>query len=597
MANDNIVVGLEIDSSNANKQLDATEKKAISLEKSFQAIGKASAIAFGAAAGVIGVAIKQYADGERATTKLNQALVTQGVYTRKLAAEYTNYANELSRVTLFGDEEFTNAQAIIQAYAGKTKVTKDLLKATADLAQVQGIDLATAAQVVGKAIDGSTEILGRSGLEISKVTGSSARMASVIETVGNKFKGQSEAAAQGVGWFSQFGKASGDLAKAIGAVLAPAAIKAAQFLTNLTNAVADNKELVKFAAGALAVVAGVAALAGSVSGAVLMFIKLKAALTVVAGIIGGISLPMVAIVGAIALLATAIGVFAVNWKQNWANIGEVARAAGEIIKGAFTLDPKQISKGYDDLKAAVSKTATELVNNPQLEELKTKISSAFSGGSSEERAANNAALLEERAVQNAAQLEQSQGYQDEEGRILLISSENRKKLSKAEFEARLKDQQTFFSTAATLQSSKSKELAAIGKAAAILQVAIATPPAIASSFKFGASIGGPVLGAAFAGIAGVAMAAQAAAIAGVKVAKGGLITTGNSSYDNVPAILERGEFVAPKESADDIINARARELAGVGGGTTEVIISMKDDIMKFFETKILERRALGVSAI
>lgn len=106
----------------------------------------------------------------------------------------------------------------------------------------------------------------------------------------------------------------------------------------------------------------------------------------------------------------------------------------------------------------------------------------------------------------------------------------------------LADQQTFLSTASTLAQSESKTLAAIGKAAAITQIAIKTPPAVASSFEFGAAIGGPPLGFVFAGIAATAMAAQAAAIAGVPLATGGTIP-GGFPNDTFPARLTSGERV------------------------------------------------------
>ena len=84
----------------------------------------------------------------------------------------------------------------------------------------------------------------------------------------------------------------------------------------------------------------------------------------------------------------------------------------------------------------------------------------------------------------------------------------------------IKDREAFLSTAATLARTENSVLNAIGKAAAVTQIAIATPPAIASSFKFGSTIGGPILGGVFAGIAGAAMAAQAASIAGIGLATG-----------------------------------------------------------------------------
>lgn len=116
----------------------------------------------------------------------------------------------------------------------------------------------------------------------------------------------------------------------------------------------------------------------------------------------------------------------------------------------------------------------------------------------------------------------------------------------------LADQNTFLNTAASLQNAKSKELAAIGKAAAITQIAIKTPPAVASSFEFGTKLGGPVLGFTFAGIAATAMAAQAAAIAGVPLASGITEVPRGFPDDTFRASLTSGERVVNVEQNKDL---------------------------------------------
>ena len=112
----------------------------------------------------------------------------------------------------------------------------------------------------------------------------------------------------------------------------------------------------------------------------------------------------------------------------------------------------------------------------------------------------------------------------------------------------LKNQETFLNTAATLSNSKNKELAMIGKAAAITQIAIKTPPAVASSFEFGTKLGGPPLGFLFAGIAGAAMAAQAASIAGVPLAEGGIVRATPGGTQALIGEGGRDEAVIPLDS-------------------------------------------------
>jgi len=78
----------------------------------------------------------------------------------------------------------------------------------------------------------------------------------------------------------------------------------------------------------------------------------------------------------------------------------------------------------------------------------------------------------------------------------------------------------FFGNLSSLQNSESKKLASIGKAAAMTQVLIDTARAAMSSYAYGASIGGPYLGLAFAAAAGVAGGVQLAAIRSAKATGG-----------------------------------------------------------------------------
>jgi len=134
----------------------------------------------------------------------------------------------------------------------------------------------------------------------------------------------------------------------------------------------------------------------------------------------------------------------------------------------------------------------------------------------------------------------------------------------------LHDRDVFLSTAATLSSAKNKELAAIGKAAAILQIAIKTPPAIASSFEFGTRLGGPILGGIFAGIASTAMGLQAAKIAGIGFQDGGIVPGTPSATDNQIANVRAPEMILTPEQQAELFNM-AKTGTGGGGATTIIL--------------------------
>lgn len=155
-------------------------------------------------------------------------------------------------------------------------------------------------------------------------------------------------------------------------------------------------------------------------------------------------------------------------------------------------------------------------------------------------------------------LAKSKALREKEIRDLQIQNK-----SKADIRANdIANQQAFFSAASTLASAKSKELAAIGKAAAITEIAIRTPKAVAQSYEFGTSFGGPALGAALGAIAFTAMSAQAAKVAGVAFANGGIVGA-TMGGDNRVATIRDGEMVLNAEQQEKLFNMI--NAGGVGG--------------------------------
>lgn len=148
------------------------------------------------------------------------------------------------------------------------------------------------------------------------------------------------------------------------------------------------------------------------------------------------------------------------------------------------------------------------------------------------------------------QLAKAKAYADADLAQSKLASKSKIDIRKQE----LSDQEAFFSAASSLSSAKNAELAAIGKAAAITQIAIKTPPAIASSFEFGTKLGGPVLGFALGAIAATAMGAQAANIAGVKFEQGGIVPGLNQFGDNVNVRVNPGEVILNNTQQQELLN-------------------------------------------
>jgi len=149
-----------------------------------------------------------------------------------------------------------------------------------------------------------------------------------------------------------------------------------------------------------------------------------------------------------------------------------------------------------------------------------------------------AALNSNEAIKNADEqaLANKKALGERELRDLAINAKSKNEIDKMTIQNR-KDT---LATISTLSSSSNKELAAIGKAAGITQIAIDTPVAISKAM----AAFPPPFNFVAAGLVATAMAAQAARIAGVGgFENGGFIPGKSFSGDKLTANVNSGEAV------------------------------------------------------
>lgn len=116
------------------------------------------------------------------------------------------------------------------------------------------------------------------------------------------------------------------------------------------------------------------------------------------------------------------------------------------------------------------------------------------------------------AAQRRALWQKKQDLQEKQRELAMTE------FKKAQQEERKKNLRRTLGTIASLQNSSSKELAAIGKAAAIAQITINTAQGVSKAWALG-----PILGPPLAALVAVAGAAQAAKVSGVQLAEGGIV--------------------------------------------------------------------------
>lgn len=118
------------------------------------------------------------------------------------------------------------------------------------------------------------------------------------------------------------------------------------------------------------------------------------------------------------------------------------------------------------------------------------------------------------------------------------------------FNSQLQGASSFFGDLSSLMNTESRTLFEIGKAAAIAQAVVDGIAAAVSSFKFGAQLGGPVLGGAFAAASAAATGVQIAALAATSfgsASSGGSAVPGSVSTPS--AGLEAGPANGQQGSA------------------------------------------------
>jgi hypothetical protein len=543
--------------------------------------------------------LEQFRKQELAVNSLNTAMVAQGVYTRELSDQYQEMAKSLQKVTLYSDDQIIQAQAQLQSFLGTTQVTKELTMATLDFATANRKDLATSAEIVGKSITSATNALQREGIAVDVTADKQTRLAQVISGIEGKWKDQARAAADGLGVWKQLQNSFEDLQKMIGERLAPIVTALGQQIKSLADATDNARPLVD----GLVIVFGYLAQAISYA-----FAEVKSELTAFFGLLPAIGTAIDQIVHG-------------QFKQAMDTLKEGAKSTTDSITATWQAHAERVAAIDDAMydrremdlakedallkqsainkakmagdQAAIELTNQQLKNDQEILNTQTHLDELKNLSLTAQLDRINSMLMNEQSATMQNALEQRK-------RVIMqqMTSEELKRSETALFEfrkaqnaARLADQQSTLSTISTLSQSHSKELAAIGKAAAITQIAIETPVAVAKAL----AAFPPPFNFVAAGLVGAAMAVQAAQIAGVPLAEGGIV---RATPGGTPAIIGEGgrdEAVIPLDSP---------EAAGrLGGGGNTFIFqgpvmgdrTQAQEFAKMIDKELLQLRRNGES--
>jgi hypothetical protein len=582
----------------------------------FSAASSAAGAVKNLAKSLISDGVKAAQAQEDAVNKLNSALRITGKFSEETSKDLQEFASALQRTSRFGDEVILKNMGIMQSLTNLSKDgLKQATSASLDMAAALGMDLSSASNLVAKAVAGQTSALTRYGIQVQKGATEAETFANVMNALNEKFGG---AAAMDVKTFSgsvdQLGNTFGDLKEEIGFVVTQNQVVIAviseleKIFHDLGGVIQDNREYLKglVADGIITLadaiplaVEAVAALNKGFEHSLKVINFLRSAYAGIRGDTGlqdrlledtyAIEQASMAREKAIAKLRTAAEgirdriVNAVeeateadqdfnrtlaSTAQNVRDLGVFAgEAAGEIGK----LSESKNIAAEAGLKLAQQLLSMNELEKARFEELKLmreqdlisleefqtlQLEMVASRHDREqallEEALEAKMMTEEEYAQAILELRRQQGT--ELTKLDLEGSKARQDIKEKEMAAIYSVTGQALSDLSTLSRSKNKELAQIGKAAAISETTIRTYQSATSAFAALAPIPvfGPGLAAAAASAAIVAGLANVAQIRGTPLQKGMTSIPGVGTADNFPAILAPRERVVTREQNEDL---------------------------------------------
>ena len=134
-------------------------------------------------------------ESEQAVTQFNRALARTGQFSKEASIGFQDFAASLQASTGIADEAILGVSTQIQNLASlSTTDLKRTTQAALDLSAALGIDLDSAATLVGKAANGQVEAFGRLGIKIREGKTDAETFTNALKTLEDRFGGASAGA-------------------------------------------------------------------------------------------------------------------------------------------------------------------------------------------------------------------------------------------------------------------------------------------------------------------------------------------------------------------------------------------------------------------
>jgi hypothetical protein len=538
--------------------------------------------AFGSLKNAISDGISEAMELEKQNQRLANSLALSGNFSQKAMKDLQDYTSQLEELIGVDDAVIAKNLALLSSL---TRLDSEGLKraqsAAADLSTALGIDLNTATNLVGKAVNGNVEALSRYGIKI-KSTGDAAKDGALaLELLEKRFGGAAAASQRGFGGaLTQVRTAIGNLFQAIGSVVTQNPVFVAVFkaaadaFKRFTQVIEDNRVVIQQIMAKI----------------IEIFLKFAQTVVEVFDFAGrGIRFfyDLVTkgwtkasdqlqrgetILGNVAKFFEKTAQSVAESSKQIGQDSEVTVAAIENQKNAVRELSAEEQKRADKLKEFANSLIENARSETNLYSMRTEIFKTqyeadiinFETYKEAKLGAQAELMEQQRLMLEQANLSQqeyaiaSAQLDRQQALERMKTMEELRKAEEADQKRRIQAFSGFFNNLAALQNTGSKELFAIGKAAALAQATIDGYAAIQGAYKTGAVIGGPPLGAAFAAAAAAATAVNIAKIAATGLRRGIDSVPGVGTKDNFPAMLAPGERVVPAKTNEDLTEFLSR---------------------------------------
>lgn len=587
---------------------------------------------------------------EDAINNLNKQLALNGNYSREASQDMQDFARELQKTTKIGDEQTLSMLALAATFGKSNEETKKLTQAAVELSAATGLSLEGSIKNLGKTYAGLTGELGESLPIIRTLTAEQLKNGEALDLIINRFGGTAAAQIQTFsGLQQQLSNSFGDLTEQIGAVVTENQVYLAvmtelnKIINEQTDAVEGNKNAYQqlVGEGLITVIDVIGIMLTSLD-------QIVRAWQVFTGVINALLIPLGALVAGFKILTGnvegATKEFNANMElmkkqlnafaeENRTSLGDAAARFAEMsvagekglakIRAGLdsTIEPlnatgekiKEVTELEKQRVDALKQFATALADNQnaiaenyafELEALKMNLDNKLITENEYMNARQD--MLNEKHEAEQARLKQARDenlvtekqyqsavsklnkIQDLETRKLMSERLKFEKQKQAEREANLN---STLGVISRLTQSSNRELAALGKGAAITQATIdgyaAVQKALASA--------PPPFNFALAAAVGAATLQNISRIRGVSLNRGGEVPgLRGANRDSVPAMLTPGETVIDRSTTDALKEFLKNQM---NDQRITIELALRDNLIDFIEERIIERQSTGTSLI